>query len=80
MFLTRRFDIVIIAIIGVIAAGYWLPPLFVVGKVLLALFLALVLTETAMLYWRRGITARRSCSDRFSNGDDNVVRVHLANT
>ena len=80
MFLTRRFYIVIIAIIGVIAAGYWLPPLFVVGKVLLALFLALVLTETAMLYWRRGITARRSCSDRFSNGDDNVVRVHLANT
>ena len=80
MFLTRRFYIVIIAIIGVIAAGYWLPPLFVVGKVLLALFLALVLTETAMLYWRRGITARRSCSDRFSNGDYNVVRVHLANT
>ena len=48
MFLTRRFYIVIIAIIGVIAAGYWLPPLFVVGKVLLALFLALVLTEDGM--------------------------------
>ena len=32
MFLTRRFYIVIIAIIGVIAAGYWLPPLFVVGN------------------------------------------------
>ena len=80
MFLTRRFYIVIITIIGIIAAGYWLPPLFVVGKVLLALFLLILLTETALLYWRRGIQARRSCSDRFSNGDDNVVRIHIDNS
>lgn len=79
MFLTRRFYIVIITIIGIIAAGYWLPPLFVVGKVLLALFLLILLSEIVMLYWRRGIQARRSCSDRFSNGDDNVVRVHIDN-
>lgn len=79
MFLTRRFYIVIITIIGIIAAGYWLSPLFVVGKVLLALFLLILLTEIVMLYWRRGIQARRSCSDRFSNGDDNVVRVHIDN-
>lgn len=80
MFLTRRFYIVIIAIIGIIAAGYWLPPLFVVGKVLLALFLLILLTEIVLLYWRRGIQARRTCSDRFSNGDDNVVRVHIDNS
>lgn len=79
MFLTRRFYIVIITIIGIIAAGYWLSPLFVVGKVLLALFLLILLTEIVILYWRRGIQARRSCSDRFSNGDDNVVRVHIDN-
>ena len=79
MFLTRRFYIVIITIIGIIAAGYWLSPLFVVGKVLLALFLLILLTEIVMLYWRHGIQARRSCSDRFSNGDDNVVRVHIDN-
>ena len=79
MYLTRRFYIIIIAIIVIIGAGYWIPPLFVVGKVMLAIFLCLVIAETALLYWRRGITARRTCSDRFSNGDDNVVRLHIAN-
>lgn len=80
MFLTRRFYIVITAVILIVAAGYWIPPLFVAGKVLLSLFFIAVLTETVLLYWRRGIASRRSCSDRFSNGDDNVVRVHVDNT
>ena len=79
MFLTRRFYIAITAVILVVASGYWWPPLFVAGQVLLALFVAEVAVETALLYWRRGITARRACSDRFSNGDDNVVRVHVEN-
>ncbi|RRD02927.1 DUF58 domain-containing protein [Prevotella sp. OH937_COT-195] len=80
MFLTRRFYIIITVVIFIVAAGYWFPPLFVVGKVLLALFLAAVITETVLLYWRHGITARRTCRERFSNGDDNVVRVHVENS
>ncbi|MDD7317567.1 MAG: DUF58 domain-containing protein [Prevotella sp.] len=80
MFLTGRFYLLTTAVILTVAAGYWFAPLFVVGKVMLLLLVVAVLTEIAMLYRRRGITARRSCSDRFSNGDDNIVRIHVDNT
>lgn len=59
------------------AAGYWWHWLFVLGQVALALFCLALLADIAMLWHRRGITASRQCSDRFSCGDDNDVALHI---
>ncbi len=59
------------------AAGYWWPWLFVLGQVALALFCMALLADIAMLWHRRGITASRQCSDRFSCGDDNEVALNI---
>lgn len=77
MFLPQRFYIVILAIVAVLAAGFWWPWLFTLGLVLLAAFTLSVTTDIAMLWHRQGIAASRQCSDRFSCGDDNEVTLHI---
>lgn len=59
------------------AAGYWWHWLFVLGQVALAVFCLALLADIALLWHRRGITASRQCSDRFSCGDDNDVALHI---
>ena len=77
MYLTQRFYAVAVAVILTIAGGYFFPPLFVVGRWLLWLFVLAVAAEAVMLWSRRGMEAWRSCSGRFSNGDDNEVRLRV---
>ena len=74
---TTRFYIVATVIILTLAACHFVPILFSIGKGLLWLFLAVVLTDIVMLWHRRGMYASRLCADRFSNGDDNDVRIRL---
>lgn len=75
MYLKRRFYLLMTATILMMAAGAALPPLFVVGKVLLALVVLAVGADIALLWLRRGIAAERKMADRFSNGDENPVRI-----
>lgn len=77
MYLTQRFYAVAVAVILTIAGGYFFSPLFVVGRWLLWLFVLAVAVEAVMLWSRRGMEAWRSCSGRFSNGDDNEVRLRV---
>ena len=77
MYLKKRFYIVATIIILLTAAGHFAPTLFVVGKVLLWLFVAATVADIALLWHRRGMYASRLCADRFSNGDDNDVRIRL---
>lgn len=79
MFLSRRFYIVLILLILLIAAGYLVAPLFHIGRWLLLVFLLLVTTEAVVLYSRKGIEASRLCADRFSNGDENKVTLQVMN-
>lgn len=80
MFISNRFYIVVAVIVLVLGAACWWSPLFVVGKALVALLAVAVLVDIVTLWHRRGITASRECSARFSNGDDNEVRLHIAST
>lgn len=77
MYLTNRFYIVLTVIAVVLGLGYVFPPLFVAGQVLLALLALTIVSETVMLYYKNGITASRSCPERFSNGDDNGVSLRI---
>lgn len=77
MYLTHRFYMVLAAIAIVLGLGYAFPWLFTVGRVLVALLALITVADMVLLYYKRGVTAERVCSDRFSNGDDNVVTIHI---
>ena len=88
MFLTRRFYIVAIVVILCIASGFLWSPMFFIGKILLWLFLTAVVVDIVLLsvtgagskeQGAKGIYAQRILSDRFSNGDDNEVRLRIEN-
>ena len=77
MFLTKRFYIILASLTLLAGFGYVFPQLFTGVKILLFIFAVMVVIDAVMLYHRRGISAKRSCSERFSNGDKNVVKVSL---
>ena len=77
MFLTKRFYIIFASLTLLVGFGYVYPHLFIVTKILLLIFAAMVVVDAIMLYHRRGIEAKRTCSERFSNGDKNVVKISL---
>jgi uncharacterized protein (DUF58 family) len=68
------FAIAVITGLGVLA-----QPLFTIGLVLLVLFVVLLAADWVMLYTRSAVEASRECADRFSNGDDNEVRLRIGN-
>ncbi len=79
MFLPIRFYCTAIVVVVVLALGQLWPPLFYVGAALLALFALTLVVDIALLWTRRGLTAVRHCSSRFSNGDENQVSIEVGN-
>lgn len=78
MFLTRRFYIALAIACAVCATGMVFQPLYTVGKALLWLLFAAVIGDCCALWlYRKGITARRTMAERFSNGDDNEVTIRV---
>ena len=64
----------------VFVLSYFFPGLFRIGTLILLLLLIAVLADAILLFGnRKGITAARICSDRFSMGDQNKVMLHLEN-
>lgn len=79
MFLPARFYYAAMAVIVVLASGQLWAPLFHVGVALLVLLALLLVVDIALLWTRRGVTAARQCSLRFSNGDENPVSIQAQN-
>lgn len=95
MFLSRRFYIALCVVVLVLASGYLWSPMFFVGRLLLLLFVVAVLTDAILLWVHirsqkagenqepaasnRQLLAFRQLPDRFSNGDENVVRIRVEN-
>lgn len=77
MFLTRRFYIAITVVIFLLCGGYIFGSLFLAGQLGLVLLVLAVAWDGFLLYRTRGVTASRRCAERFSNGDDNEVRLRV---
>ena len=75
MFLTRRLYIALLLVILCTGAGWLWMPLFHVGRLLLLLLLAVAVADGVVLWQWQAVRAGRLCSERFSNGDDNEVRL-----
>ncbi len=77
MYLTSRFYIAFCIVVVVAAMGYVWAPLYTLGRVLTAVLFTLTIAEAIVLWLRKGISAARTCPERFSNGDDNEVDIHV---
>ena len=80
LFLTRRAFIVGWAIVVLSALGFVWPMLFALARAATLLLLAAVLIDIVLLYrLRKGISATRSTTARWSNGDENPVTITVHN-
>ena len=77
MYLTRRFYLLFTCLTLLTGLGYAYPLLFAVARILLAIFVVVIVVDAALLYHQRGLKAERKCAGRFSNGDENRVRIRL---
>ena len=81
MYIAHRFYYLLTAVILIIAIGFAVPLMFTIGRILVFLLFFTVLFDIVMLYihWNSSQPLRvfRSLSPRFSNGDDNPVKVRL---
>ena len=77
MYLTRRFYLLITAIILLFVAGFWWLYCYWGAIIALALMVVLIIIDVIMLYHKRGVDASRLCAERFSNGDDNKIELRV---
>ena len=78
-FVTRRFYTIATILVLSFIVGYYYAIIYSVALPLLWIFLLLVLFDSFLLFSRSHIDASRHCSDRFSNGDMNVVSISVVN-
>lgn len=79
IFLTQRFYLLALSIATILVLGHFIPLIFIIGKLLLWLFIALLILDT-MLLFNGSLNAKRSMPDRFSNGDYNPVAYKISTT
>ncbi len=80
IFFHPRFYIIWALLILLIFTGYWLPVLFVIGKYLFIIFMVLTILDFVYLKTAGDIQAQRILPEKLSNGDDNIIQIHLKNT
>lgn len=78
-YLDRRLFIMMGAEIVLFVFAYFFPFLFPIARGALLVLVSLVLLEAILLYARGKVGAHRELPDRFSNGDDNLVRLRIEN-
>ncbi|HLK31429.1 MAG TPA: DUF58 domain-containing protein [Puia sp.] len=80
LFFGRRFYTSLVIVIVLFVLSYGLPFLFNISKLALAALALFTLLDYMILFFRRDpISVKRSVPDRFSNGDQNNVGIHIAN-
>ncbi|MBO9153091.1 DUF58 domain-containing protein [Chitinophaga sp. GCM10012297] len=79
-FLSMRFYLSLGVVIALYVTAFFVPVFFHVASTALVVCAALLLLDVSLLYLaRRAVQAERRMSDRFSNGDENEVELHVRN-
>ena len=80
LFFSRRFYWLFAELIALFIVSYASPVLFLIARILTFVFFVFVLIDYYVLFSRRsGIAASRVTPERFSNGDDNIIRIRIKN-
>ena len=82
MFIRKRLYLVLTLIVLCFIAGLRSDLLFTVAQLALLALIVLCLYEIIVLFLanKNVIQCRRECSERFSNGDENEITLHLTNS
>ncbi len=78
IFLTQRFYTAVFSLSFLLILGHFFAPVFVLAKILLFLFIALLLIDTFLLLQGK-LQGSRQVAERFSNGDPNPVNYSWVN-
>ncbi len=80
LFLKKRFFVALTIIVLLLLAGYGYHPVFIAGRIALIIFSGIVLVDILFLYRnRKPVYALRFTPDKFSNGDENEIRIFIEN-
>lgn len=80
LYLHRRFFIVLLFGVFALILAFIFPFLYVWVVWLLSMFGILVITDVILLYGKKkGIESERINADKFSNGEENPVRIRIVN-
>lgn len=77
LYLRKRLFIILAVIASLFVISFFLPHLSPFPTAGLAGLIIALVVDIAMLYSRNGVFAQRLTGERFSNGDQNLVRVFL---
>jgi len=80
LFISTRWYQLAVGIIVLFVLSYGISALFTVAQLLLLFLVVVTLLDYVVLFaTRQPVAVERVVSDRFSNGDDNVVRLEIRN-
>lgn len=81
LYTSARLYAISIIIIFFFVVGHFFDPLFFIGKFLLLLFALAIAIDFYLLFFvnRQCILLRRELPQRFSNGDENPVKIYIKN-
>ncbi|MFP4293688.1 MAG: DUF58 domain-containing protein [Cyclobacteriaceae bacterium] len=80
LYLTNRFFLTLAGLVLLFVLGFSFPWLFGVARVGFVVFVLLIVADLLLLYnVNKGISGHRITPERMSNGDDNPLRIHVAN-
>ncbi|MFK5972642.1 MAG: DUF58 domain-containing protein [Flavobacteriaceae bacterium] len=80
LFLNNRFFYVLFGIMVLFVLSFVFPSVLFLAKFLIFIFLILIIFDVFILFRvKKGIEAQRVLPEKFSNGDDNSVSIHLTN-
>ncbi len=80
LFFGRRFYALLVLVIALFVVSYGFPFLFNISKIALAALFIFTLLDYLILFFRQdSIAAERLLPERFSNGDQNNVSIHIVN-
>ncbi len=79
LYLRRRLFILMAVIASLFVVSFFLTHLMPVPTAALVGLVIALITDLVLLYSRKGVFARRTTGERFSNGDYNLVKIYLEN-
>lgn len=79
-YFTKQFYIAVLLIITLLILAYFFPILIQVSIISLVGLSTITLVDFILIFsLKKSISANRVCSERFSNGDENKVRIDIIN-
>ena len=80
LYIQNRFFIVIAIVVGVFVCAFIVPFLLVLAKILVLVLAVFTLLDIFTLYFvKTGVSGRRNCPEKFSNGDLNTIQIAIQN-